>query len=108
METQTQQQPQPAQGRKQKNILIPMGGKSQLETNRKLFEWCQKNILEYGDNVYVFNYNSAWRKAASAKEMASPFYAGASDEVRRCRLTDMRHQLDPEVLKLESACVSTS
>jgi hypothetical protein len=55
----------PSEGTK-KNVLIAFGGgRSQLDANRKMFEWSALHLFEPGDNVFVFHYeqNSYLRKA---------------------------------------------
>lgn len=45
--------------KKKKTVLIPFAGKSQLESNRQLFEWSAVHLFEPGDNVFVFHFHRA-------------------------------------------------
>ena len=40
-------------GRQKKCVLVPFGGKSQLDANRRLFEWCAVHLMDAADDVFV-------------------------------------------------------
>ena len=43
-------------GRQKKCVLVPFGGKSQLDANRRLFEWCAVHLMDAADDVFVFHH----------------------------------------------------
>ena len=71
----------PALGRKKKNVLIPFGGKSQLDANRRLFEWSALHLFEPGDNVFVFHFHrkSAFKSVTAIAGGASSTAAATTD-----------------------------
>lgn len=72
--------PAPALGRRKKNVLIPFGGKSQLDANRRLFEWSALHIFEPGDNLFVFHFyrKSAFKSVTAIAGGSSPTAAAAT------------------------------
>ena len=43
----------PAAPERRKRVLVPLAGKSQLDANRRLFEWCAVNLVDAADDVFV-------------------------------------------------------
>lgn len=76
-------------GRRKKNVLIPFGGKSQLDTNRRLYEWSSLELFEPGDNIFVFHY---FRKSAF---QAVSGVAGGSSSTASAKASTEEHPQRP-------------
>ena len=56
---------------RRKRVLVPLAGKSQLDANRRLFEWCAVNLVDAADDVFVFHFTRAKKTGMSALRAAT-------------------------------------
>ena len=61
----------PAALERRKRVLVPLAGKSQLDANRRLFEWCAVNLVDAADDVFVFHFTRAKKTGMSALRAAT-------------------------------------
>ena len=61
----------PAAPDRRKRVLVPLAGKSQLDANRRLFEWCSVNLVDDADDVFVFHFTRAKKTGVSALRAAA-------------------------------------
>ena len=61
----------PAAPERRKRVLVPLAGKSQLDANRRLFEWCSVNLVDDADDVFVFHFTRAKKTGVSALRAAA-------------------------------------
>ena len=58
-------------GRQKKCVLVPFGGKSQLDANRRLFEWCAVHLMDAADDVFVFHHTRRRKSGMAALRAAT-------------------------------------
>jgi hypothetical protein len=65
-------------GRQKKCVLVPFGGKSQLDANRRLFEWCAVHLMDAADDVFVFHHTRRRKSGMAALRAATTQRTGVS------------------------------
>jgi len=64
--------------KRNKVVLVCFGGKSSLDVNQRLFEWCSVNIVDEEDDVYVMHFTRTKKSGMSAIRTAATQRAGVT------------------------------